>query len=480
MKLPTTNLIAMEGQAPACPPQRSVGPRGHAGACPSSAFAMVMSVLFLALLLQTTAAADRPNVLFILADDQGSADLGCYGAKDLETPHTDALAARGVRFTRFYSAAPVCSPSRAGILTGRYPVRAGVPGNCASQPGEKGALPPEEVTMAEMFHAAGYATAQIGKWHLGYTPETHPLRQGFDHSFGHMGGCIDNRSHFFYWSGPNIHDLWRNGEEVFHDGEFFPDLMATEASRFIEANRAKPFFIYYALNSPHYPYQGDAKWLEHFKALPYPRNLYAAFVAAQDERLGVLFAKLDELGLREKTIVVFQSDNGHSTEERAHFGGGSAGSNRGAKFSLFEGGIRLPAILSWPGRLPVGESRDQIGHACDWMPTLAELCGVPLPDKTLDGLSLAKVLADGAAPSPHDGKYLHWQVGEGPKADWAVREGEWKLIGRSRDTTDGHSKAILENFLVNLADDPGETTNRAAAHPEIVARLRKIHESPLE
>jgi arylsulfatase A-like enzyme len=295
-----------------------------------------------------------------------------------------------------------------------------------------------------------------------------------------MGGCIDNRSHFFYWSGPNIHDLWRNGEEVFHDGEFFPDLMVAEASRFIEANRAKPFFIYYALNSPHYPYQGDAKWLEHFKALPYPRNLYAAFVAAQDERLGVLFAKLDELGLRENTIVVFQSDNGHSTEERAHFGGGSAGSNRGAKFSLFEGGIRLPAILSWPGRLPVGESRDQIAHACDWMPTLAELCGVPLPDKTLDGLSLAKVLADGAVPSPHDGKSLHWQVGEGPKADWAVREGEWKLIGKSRDTTDGHSKEILENFLVNLADDPGETTNRAAAHPDIVARLRKIHESPLE
>jgi arylsulfatase A-like enzyme len=480
MKLPTTNLLEMEGQAPACPPRKTHDDRGHAGACPSSAAAVVLGLLALWLSFQPTSAADRPNVLFILADDQGSADLGCYGAKDLETPHTDALAARGVRFTQFYSAAPVCSPSRAGILTGRYPVRAGVPGNCASQPGEKGALPPEEVTMAEMFHAAGYATAQIGKWHLGYTPETHPLRQGFDHSFGHMGGCIDNRSHFFYWSGPNIHDLWRNGEEVFHDGEFFPDLMVKEASRFIEANRAKPFFIYYALNSPHYPYQGDAKWLEHFKALPYPRNLYAAFVAAQDERLGVLFAKLDELGLRENTIVVFQSDNGHSTEERAHFGGGSAGSNRGAKFSLFEGGIRLPAILSWPDRLPGGETRDQIAHACDWMPTLAELCGVPLPDKTLDGLSLAKVLADGAVPSPHDGKSLHWQVGEGPKADWAVREGEWKLIGRSRDTTDGHSKAILENFLVNLAEDPGETTNQAATRPEIVARLRKIHESPLE
>ncbi|MCB1206864.1 MAG: sulfatase-like hydrolase/transferase [Verrucomicrobiae bacterium] len=438
-------------------------------------------VLVLASLLSCAVfAAERPNVIFLLADDQGSVDLGSYGSEDLETPHLDALASRGVRFTRFYSAAPVCSPSRAGVLTGRYPVRAGVPGNCASQKGAKGALPPEEVTMAEMFKAAGYATAHIGKWHLGYTPETHPLAQGFDHSFGHMGGCIDNYSHFFYWSGPNVHDLWRNGEEVFHDGEFFPDLMVKEASGFIEANRAKPFFIYYAMNTPHYPYQGDAKWLERFKDLPYPRNLYAAFVAAQDERLGRLFAKLDELGLRENTIIVFQSDNGHSTEERAHFGGGNAGPFRGAKFSLLEGGIHLPAILSWPGKLPKGEVRHQRAHACDWLPTLAELSGVPLPERPLDGLSLAKVLSDSAAPSPHEGKALHWQVGDGPKADWAVTEGDWKLIGRSRDTTVGTKIAPLENHLVNLAEDPGEAVNRAAEHPEVLERLRKLHESHLQ
>ena len=163
--------------------------------------------------------AAPPNVIFILADDQGSVDVGCYGTKDLVTPNTDALAARGVRFTQFYSAAPVCSPSRAGALTGRWPARAGVPTNCASQKGAKGALPPEEVTMAEMFKAAGYATAHVGKWHIGYTPETSPQAQGFDHTFGHMGGCIDNYSHFFFWSGPNIHDLWRNGTEVHHDGD---------------------------------------------------------------------------------------------------------------------------------------------------------------------------------------------------------------------------------------------------------------------
>ncbi len=471
----------LEGQAPACPMRASRGRRGHAGACPSSAAAAVSGVLALCLLFHpASASAEKPNVVFILADDQGSVDLGCYGSVDLETPHTDALAARGVRFTQFYAAAPVCSPSRAGILTGRYPVRAGVPGNCASQQGGKGALPPEEFTMAEMFRAAGYATAHIGKWHLGYTPETHPLRQGFDHSFGHMSGCIDNYSHFFYWQGPNVHDLWRNGVEVFHDGQFFPDLMVAEASRFIEANRGRPFFVFYALNSPHYPYQGDAKWLERFKDLPYPRNLYAAFVAAQDERLGALFAKLDELGLRENSIVVFQSDNGHSTEERAHFSGGDAGPYRGAKFSLLEGGIRLPAILSWPGHIPQGEERGQLAHACDWMPTLAELCGVELPDKALDGRSLVAVLADAAVPSPHEGRALHWQVGDGPKADWAVREGKWKLVGKSRDTTVGGKSEALENFLVNLHEDPGETTNRAPEHPEIVDRLSKLHAAHLE
>ncbi len=442
--------------------------------------ALCLLIAFSHLASSTTSAAGKPNVIVIMADDQGSVDLGSYGATDLVTPHTDALAARGVRFTQFYAAAPVCSPSRAGLLTGRWPVRAGVPGNCASQQGGKGALPPSEITMAEMFKSAGYATAHIGKWHIGYTPDTLPLAQGFDHSFGHMGGCIDNFSHFFYWSGPNIHDLWRNGTEVYHDGEFFPDLMVREASQFMEANREKPFFIYYALNSPHYPYQGDAKWLEHFKDLPYPRNLYAAFVAAQDERLGDLFVKLDELGLRGKTIVVFQSDNGHSTEERAHFGGGSAGPYRGAKFSLFEGGIRLPAIISWPGSLPENGVRDQTAHSCDWLPTLAALTGVGVPAVPLDGRSLVPVLHDAAAASPHDGSALHWQVGEGPRADWAVREGDWKLIGRSRDTSKGGDSPIVEMQLFNLAEDPAEANDLGAQYPEQIRYLRELHEKHLD
>lgn len=444
-------------------------------------FAAIVGVHLLAWCQSPCAAEElRPNVIVILADDQGSVDLGCYGAKDLHTPHTDGLAGRGVRFTQFYSAAPVCSPSRAGLLTGRWPVRAGVPTNCASQAGASGALPPQEITLGEMFHDAGYATAHIGKWHVGYTPDTLPGQQGFEHSFGHMGGCIDNFSHFFYWSGPNVHDLRRNGMEVFHEGQYFPDLMTREAAQFMERHRDQPFFIYYALNTPHYPYQGDPRWVEHFKDLPAPRRLYAAFLAAQDERIGKLLAVVDRLSLRERTIVVFQSDNGHSTEERAHFGGGSAGPYRGAKFSLFEGGIRLPAIVSWPGTLPSNEVREQVGHACDWLPTLAELTGVKAPAIHLDGRSLAGVIRDADTPSPHGNHPLHWQVGAGPNADWAVREGDWKLIGQTRDTTDGRQPVKVAKYLVNLKTDPSERTNLAEQQPELVARLQALHDTHLD
>jgi len=428
-----------------------------------------------AMLWPALAAAERkPNVIIVFTDDQGSIDANCFGAKDLVTPGIDGLAARGVRFTQFYSAAPVCSPSRAGLMTGRYPVRAGVPGNCSSTPGVAG-MPPEQVTIAETLKAAGYATAQVGKWHLGYTPETMPGGQGFDHSFGHMGGCIDNFSHFFYWAGPNRHDLWRNGEEVFHDGRFFVDLMLDEACRFIETSRDGPFFLYFAINMPHYPYQGEPQWLEHYKDLPYPRNLYAAFVSTFDARVARLTDTLDELGLSEETIVVFQSDNGHSTEERAHFGGGSAGPYRGAKFSLFEGGIRLPAIISWPGRLPEGEIRSQVAHSCDWYPTVAELCGVEMLNRDIDGRSLVPVIRSADAPSPHD--VVHWQVGKGEKAQWAVRQGDWKLIGNPRDTGSQAPPDKLDKlFLANLAEDVGETANLAADHPDVVQRLKALHD----
>ncbi len=416
----------------------------------------------------------KPNVIVIVTDDQGSADMGCYGATDLETPSMDGLAARGLRFTQFYAAAPVCSPSRAGLLTGRYPLNAGLISNAGSQPGGEG-LPASQITMAEMFHAAGYSTAHVGKWHLGYAPATMPNAQGFDFSFGHMGGCIDNFSHFFYWQGPNRHDLYRNGKEVHLPGRFFGDLMVDEASTFISQHRDQPFFLYFALNMPHYPYQGDEKWLERYTHLPYPRNLYAAFLSACDERIGSLLKRVDELQLREQTIVVFQSDNGHSREERAHFGGGSAGRYRGAKFSLLEGGIRLPGIISWPGQIPAGEVRDQVVHSCDWLPTLAELCQVPLPKTRLDGRTLVPVLKSSTAPSPHDA--LHWLVGGGKEPQWAVRQGDWKLIGNLQSSADDELAAEdRQRFLSNLAIDPSERSNLARQYPAEVERLTQLHD----
>ena len=417
----------------------------------------------------------RPNVIIIYTDDQGAADAGCYGSTDLQTPGIDRLATTGLRFTQFYAPAPVCSPSRAGLLTGRYPLSAGVPGNVSSTKGEPG-MPPDRVTLAEMLRPAGYATAHIGKWHLGYTPETMPNAQGFDYSFGHMGGCIDNYSHYFYWSGPNVHDLYRNGEEVRHDGEYFPDLMVAEAGDFMAANRDKPFFIYFAMNAPHYPYQGEPEWLAHYEAAStaYPRNLYAAFLSSADARIGALVDRVEALGLAEDTIIIFQSDHGHSVEERAHFGGGSAGSYRGAKFSMFEGGIRVPAIIRWPGRIEAGAVRDQLAHGCDWLPTIAELCGVPLPTSPVDGKSLAGVIASPEATTPHG--VLHWLTGAGEQAQWAVRDGDWKLIGNPQDPTLPKGERLPPFFLVNLAEDPEERLNRADHEPVHLARLKALHE----
>ena len=415
----------------------------------------------------------KPNIIIILTDDQGTADAGCFGANDLSTPQIDDLARRGIRFTQFYSAAPVCSPSRAGLMTGRYPVRAGVPGNVSSTAGDPG-MPAQQVTIAETFKAAGYATGHVGKWHLGYSLDTMPLAQGFDNSFGHMGGCIDNFSHFFYWQGPNRHDLHQNGREIQRPGKFFPDLMVEESARFIDANRDRPFLLYFALNGPHYPYQGDPRWLEHYRNLPYPRNLYAAFLSTIDERIGLLMKQVDDAGLREQTIVIFQSDHGHSLEDRAHSGGGSAGPYRGAKFSLFEGGIRVPAVISWPGKLPQGEVRSQLAHGCDWLPTLAALSNIPLIQADLDGVNLDPVLRSEAAPTPHG--LVHWHVGD-KNGQWAVRDGDWKLIGKVQENPGGDlNVADKELFLSHLSEDPTERKNVAERHPEIVRQLKTAHE----
>ena len=250
--------------------------------------------------------------------------------------------------------------------------------------------------------------------------------------------------------------------------------MADEAGAFIEKHKNKPFFMYYALNTPHYPYQGYAKWLKHYAKLPHPRNLYAAFLSTQDETIGNLLTTLDRLKLREDTIIIFQSDHGHSHEERAHFGGGSAGPYRGAKFSMFEGGLRVPAIISWPGKLPEGAVRQQMAHSCDWLPTVAELTGIKLANRDIDGKSLAGVIRNNAK-TPHT--VLHWQIGRGNNPRWAVREGDWKLIGNPNDTS---KKAALtakdKLFLVNLKESVSEMKNLAETNPDIVQRLKKLRD----
>tara|TARA_B110000037_G_scaffold223016_1_gene301307 strand:+ start:117 stop:1484 length:1368 start_codon:yes stop_codon:yes gene_type:complete len=429
-------------------------------------------LLFLASLVTDLQAAERPNVIIIYTDDQGTVDLSCYGTTDIHTPHIDSLASRGVRFKQMYSPSAICSASRAGLMTGRFPPRAGVPGNVSSEEGVAG-MPTGQFTLAEMMKDAGYATGHIGKWHLGYTPKTMPNAQGFDYSWGHMGGCIDNYSHFFFWKGPNRHDLWRNGEHINEDGFFFQDSMVRELNGFITRNREKPFFAYWALNSPHYPLQGTAKWREFYKDLPSPRSKYNAFVSTLDERIGQVLTHLDQSGLTDNTLIIFQSDHGHSTEERTFHGGGSAGIYRGAKGCLFEGGIRVPSIITLPGIIPENEVREQFANGIDWFPTIAEFCGIDLPTHHIDGVSIKDVILSKSAKSPHDTFY--WQLGKGKAPEWVVREGEWKLHGNPKDNS---RKAPITKddqlFLANLSMDPTEMTNLASKYPEVVKRLTAL------
>jgi len=406
----------------------------------------------------------KPNIIVIYTDDQGTIDVNCFGAKDLFTPNMDKLAETGVRFTQFYAAASICSPSRAALMTGKTPLAAGLPGNTSSKKGHAG-MPTEQVTMAEKFKGNGFVTGHIGKWHLGYTEETRPNGQGFDYSFGHMGGCIDNYSHFFYWNGPNVHDLWENNTEIWMDGEYFQDIIAEKANNFIEENMDTAFFLYYAINLPHYPLQGTAKWRDYYKDLDSPRNKYAACVSTVDERIGILLQKLDELKLRENTIIIFQSDHGHSMEERTFGGGGNSGQYRGSKFSFFEGGIRVPAIISWPVKIPQNEIRNQMCVNVDWFPTLLDFCNIDYQENEFEGKSLNEVIFKNA-PTPHE---VFWWYA---KKSWAVRKGDWKLLKNPKDPS---KKAPIEKkdslFLVNIHDNPDELVNMANEYPDKVEEL---------
>jgi len=436
-----------------------------------SAFLNITFIILAALTLSVQLKAQsskKPNVIVIYTDDQGAIDLGSYGATDIYTPNLDKLAKEGTRFTQAYVAAPVCAPSRAALLTGKYPQNAGITGNTSATPGADG-MPNAQYTLAELFKDNGYNTGHVGKWHLGMSQASSPNAQGFDYSFGHLRGCIDNYSHYFYWEGPNIHDLYENGKEVFYEGQYFPDLASEKALDYVEKNKDQPFFLFYAINMPHYPYQPTKKWREYYKDVDKPRGDYAAFISTIDERIGFLIDKLKSLHLLENTIIVYQSDNGYSTEVRAFNGGGNSGPYRGAKSSLFEGGIRLPTIISWKSQLPEDVVNDQFLVNIDWMPTLANLCELTKMPPAIDGMDLSAMIHKPNTNSPRTSAF--WKYG----SQWVVRKGKWKLIGYPRDTS---HKGVLDSekdalFLSDLSTDVSEMINLADAHPEVVQELIK-------
>lgn len=450
-------------------------------------FAAIVFIIFAA--VSSLAFADqskKPNVVIFYTDDQGTLDAGCYGSKDLQTPNMDRLAKHGVRFTQAY-AHTVCCPSRAAFLTGRHPQRSGInnwtQGNMNGPDGLN--MPLAEVTFAEAFEESGYRTALFGKWHVGSHRNHGPMKQGFDEFFGIRNGFIDNYNHYFL-HGKGYHDLYEGTTEVFKKGSYFPELITNRALSFIEENRETPFLLYLGFNIPHYPEQALPEHTAIYQGLDMPRRSYAAMITTTDHYMGQVLEKLSQLGLTENTIVIFQSDNGHSAEDglniqyedhssghpkghyyMAHGGGGNTGKWIGAKGTFLEGGIRVPAIVSWPAKLPKGIVRDQIITIMDWYPTLLEWCGIKKPDVVLDGHSLQPVIDSAEAPAAHEVLHFQW------RNSWAVRKGDWKLIGNKQ----GKPKNEMRYTLHHLTDEKPEVTDYAEENPARVRELIALHES---
>ena len=435
-------------------------------------------IVLTALLLAAAPAAGRagqgPNVIILLADDLGCGDLGCYGAGDVRTPHIDALAAAGIRMTSYYAPAPICAPSRAAMLTGRYPSRAGMSAlrNVPSGMNEPG-MPAGEVTVAELARRRGYATGVFGKWHLGSTGDTRPNAQGFDLFVGHHASCIDSWSHLYYASEPWYHDLYRDDREIFEDGVFLTDLITRETLAFIDAQRDRPFLAYVAYNVPHYPCTAPARFMQRYAELPEPRRTHVAMVAAMDESVGAIIGHLRERGMLERTLVIFASDNGAASLSKRGEGGGSNAPYRDYKRSLFEGGIRVPGIVAWPGRLPAGVLRDEPAIGMDVLPTVAEAIAAPLPeDRVIDGRSWLESAGRPAPASQPRRLFFEWD------GQLAVRDGRWKLVhqGLVYDPAGGGTRVRRlagrdALFLSDLSADPGETVNLRDQHAEQCALL---------
>jgi arylsulfatase len=425
------------------------------------------------------ALATPPNVVLIVADDLGWAELGCYGQKHIKTPSLDKLAAGGMKFTQFYSGQAVCAPSRCVLMTGKHTGHAAIRNNKEAQPEGQHPMPETEVTVATLLKKKGYTTAAMGKWGLGmFGTSGDPLKHGFDSFYGY--NC-QRHAHTHY---PTY--LYRNSERFDLKGNdgakgdsFTQDLFEAEALKFLDANKAKPFFLFLPFVVPHVAVQAPDDALKEYEGKlgddpaydgtkgyrkhPAPHAGYAAMVTRMDRTVGRITDKLKELKLDENTLVLFTSDNGPT-----HNVGGadstffkSAGDLRGLKGSLYEGGIRVPLIASWPGKIKAGGTCDTPFAFWDFLPTLCEVTGADTP-KGLDGISFLLTLLGKGEQAKHD--FLYWEF-PGYGGQQAVREGDWKAVRQKL----GQKKINTE--LYGLKADPNETTDVAAKHPDVLTRL---------
>ena len=439
---------------------------------------LLISVLVLLCLTQPLLAEDRPpNFIVIFCDDLGYGDLGCFGHPTIATPHLDQMAAEGQKWTQFYVAAPVCTPSRAGLMTGRLPIRSGL---CSAKrrvlfPNSAGGLPDSEITIPELLKKAGYATGMVGKWHLGHLPEYLPHRHGFDQWFGVPYSNDMDRNNkgpkgwdaflepkFEYWDVP----LHRNDEVIERptDQRTITQRYGDEAVRFIDAHKDEPFFLYLAHSMPHVPLFRSDPFVDRSE-----RGFYGDVIEEIDASVGKVLDAVRERGLSENTIVIFSSDNGPWLE----YGdmGGSAGLLRAGKGTTFEGGMRVPTIVWWPGSATPGVVTD-LGATLDLLPTFCALAGVDAPDdRVLDGADISGRIRGNSA-SPRDTVLFY-------RGDilYAVRSGPWKMHFRSRPRS-GAKETIHETpLLYHLERDPSEKKDLAKKHPEIIERLKKIAEA---
>jgi arylsulfatase A-like enzyme len=425
---------------------------------------VLTALLTASLALTAPAAAKQPNIVHIVADDLGWKDVGFNGATDIKTPNIDGLAAGGAKFTQFY-VQPMCTPTRAALLTGRYPFRYGLQTIVIPGPAGYG-LDTSEFLMPQCLKDAGYQTAIIGKWHLGHADTKYwPKQRGFDYQYGAMIGELD----YFTHSDAGVLDWFRNNKPVREKG-YTTQLIGTDAVKYINRQSAdKPFYLYLTFNAPHTPYQAPKEYVDRYQNIEDPtRRTYAGMVTCLDDEIGRVIAALDKQGLRDNTLIIFHSDNGGT--KNAMFAGQMAdlsktkipcdnGPYRDGKGSLFEGGTRVAACANWPGKIKA-QTVDGIIHAVDLYPTLAALAGASTAKcKPLDGVNVWDTIAAGK-PSPRSEVIYNVEPFRG-----AVRQGDWKLIWRTLIPTSVD--------LYNLAEDPYEKNNLATAHPDKVVAMQE-------